>query len=291
MEFRQLEYFLAVAEELSVTEAASRLAVAQSTVSSGLRALEQDLGVRLFDREPRSLRLTAVGERLLTPARTLLEDAERLRVLAGEAGTGLRGQLRIGTFSSMEQMFDLPTVLHEFRQRYPGLDVRLFASVAGSTGFADDLTRGRLDAAFYAADPVPELETVPVASAPFVALVPQGHRLSGRGSVTLAELAEHSWVDTPKGYANRTVLEGALLERRLTRRVTAEVTGIPGVPPYVAAGLGVAVIPDVVNAPGCVRLAVAEPLPPWTLTVAIRRGAGRRPAIAAFLDMVSGERP
>jgi DNA-binding transcriptional LysR family regulator len=107
MEVRQLRYFVAVAEELSFTRAESRLLTAQSTVSAGVRALEEDLHVRLFDRSTRNVVLSPVGAAFLVEAKTILESVERARFVAGEVAGGLRGSLRIGTLPGCS-VIDLP---------------------------------------------------------------------------------------------------------------------------------------------------------------------------------------
>lgn len=282
MELRYLRYFLAVVAEGGVTDAASALGAAQSTVSTGLRSLERELAVGLFHRSARSVRLTPAGERLVPQARRILDDVDRLRGMAAQEGGGLRGQVRIGTFTAMEQMFDLPALLRRFQGRYPGIDVRLLASLGGSRGLGEDLVRGRLDVAFLSGPARRGTEEVPVTSAPYIAVLPPDHRLAGRSSVRLAELSEDPWVDTLEGYANRADVERALGRQEIDRRVVAEVSGLPGIPAYVAAGFGVAVVPDVIECPGCAVAPVADGVGPWTLSIATRRGGSGNPVLAAL---------
>src|SRR4051794_41877015 len=99
METRLLQYFVAVAGELSVTEAARRRYAAQSPVSAGLRSLAAELGVELLHRTTKTVELTAAGEELLTEARRILDAVERLHTFADETDTGDRGRLALGTFA------------------------------------------------------------------------------------------------------------------------------------------------------------------------------------------------
>ncbi|MGX6446724.1 LysR family transcriptional regulator [Patulibacter sp. S7RM1-6] len=284
METRLLEYFVAVASEQSVTEAARRLYAAQSTVSAGLRSLETELGVQLLHRTTQSVRLTAAGAELLGDARRILDAVERLQVFASETASGRRGRLTLGTFTGQDHVHDLPAALADFRTAYPHVDLRLVSSQRGSTGYAEDLIRGRLDVAFFALTPSPELDVVELLEVPYVALAGPSHPLASEPSVTLAQLAPEPWIDSPAGYGGRVGLEQALAQRRLRRQVVAEIADVLAIPEYVATGMGVAVVPDIIDASGCVKLALTEPIAPWTVNLATRPNAGDRPAVAALID-------
>ena len=283
METRLLEYFVAVAGELSVTEAARRVYAAQSTVSAGLRSLETELGVKLLDRTTQSVRLTPAGEELLADARRILAAVERLHVLASETASGQRGRLTLGTFTGQDLVHDLPSALRAFRTTHPHVDLRLHSSQRGSTGYAEDLLRGRLDVAFFALTPPPELDVVELLERPYVALVGPAHPCANHPTVSLADLAADPWIDSPPGYGNRIGLERALAERRLRRQVVAEIADVLAIPNYVATGMGVAVVPDIIESSGCVKLALTEPIAPWTVTLAMRPNATERPAVAALI--------
>src|SRR5919201_2048561 len=284
METRLLEYFVAVAGELSVTEAARRVYAAQSTVSAGLRSLETELGVQLLHRTTQSVQLTAAGEELLTYARRVLDAVGRLHVLASETVGGQRGRLTLGTFTGQDLVHDLPSALRAFRTTHPRVDLRLLSSQRGSTGYAEDLIRGRLDVAFFALTPPPELDVVELLEVPYVALVDPSHPCATDPTVSLASLASSPWIDSPPGYGNRIGLERALVQHSLRRQVVAEIADVLAIPGYVATGMGVAVVPDIIDPRGCVKLAVAEPIPPWKVTLATRPGATDRPAVAALID-------
>jgi DNA-binding transcriptional LysR family regulator len=284
METRLLEYFVAVAGELSVTEAARRLYAAQSTVSAGLRSLETELGVRLLHRTTQTVQLTAAGEELLTEARRILDAVERLRLLASETASGERGRLTLGTFTGQDLVHDLPSALRAFRVSRPHVDVRLISSQRGSTGYAEDLIRGRLDVAFFALTPPPELDVVELLEVPYVALVAQSHTFATDPTVSLARLASEPWIDSPPGYGSRVGVEHALAERGLRRQVVAEIADVLAIPGYVATGMGVAVVPDIIDPVGCAKLALAEPIAPWTVTLATRPNATDRPAVAALIE-------
>ncbi|WP_137292939.1 LysR family transcriptional regulator [Nocardioides dongxiaopingii] len=292
MDQRAVEQFVAVAEELSVTRAARRLYAAQSTVSAGVRSLEHELGTRLFERTTRSMRLTEAGERVLPEARALLAAATRMHDVAADDDAQLRGRVRLGSFAGLD-VVDLPHVVATFRAEHPLVDLVLSASPHGSTGLVDDLRRGRLDVAFSSLPDRsdPDLVSVPLVALPFVVLVPPGHRLARRRRVRLAELADEGWVDTLAGYGNRVLLDRTLGERGVRRRLVVEVAELPSVPRYVAAGVGVAVVPDVVEAPGCVRVDLVDGPAPWSVAVCTRRHDGPGAAARALVAALVGPGP
>lgn len=284
METRLLEYFVTVASELSVTEAARRLYAAQSTVSAGLRSLESELGVELLRRSTQSIQVTPAGEELLTDARRILDAVERLHVLARETTSGHRGRLALGTFTGQDLVHDLPSALHDFSTSHPNIDLRLIASDRGSTGYAEDLIRGRLDVAFFALPPPVELDVIELVEVPYVALVGRDHPLAAGATASLPQLAPEPWIDSPPGYGNRVGLERALTHQRLRRKVIAEVSDVLAIPRYVATGLGVAVVPDIIDSSDCVKLTLTDELEPWSVSLATRPDAADRPAVSALID-------
>jgi DNA-binding transcriptional LysR family regulator len=178
VELRQLRYFVTVAEERGFGRAAERLHIVQPAVSQQIRRLERELGVRLFDRSTRRVRLTAAGEQLLPEARSALASAERVRKVA--AGIGLR--LDIGTSQGLGERLerviealDLPVRLHAL-----SLTDRLAA-----------VRDGELDAAFVRVQTTaPGLELIPVWVDPLVAALPATHPLAAHAVLSLKQLAD-----------------------------------------------------------------------------------------------------
>lgn len=119
-----------------------------------------------------------------------------------------------------------------------------------------------------------------------VALLPPTHPLASEAGVSLTQLAGENWVDVLPGSGTRVQLERELERRCLTRRVIVEVGTLPSVPVHVAAGLGVGVVPNVLDTSGCVALPLLDDFPSWTLSIAMRRGGSRRPVVAACIDAV-----
>jgi DNA-binding transcriptional LysR family regulator len=194
-ELRQLRYFVAIAEEGSLTRAAARLHIAQQSLSQQVRTLEAQLGATLFERSSRGVTLTDVGAVLLREARPVLARAERAAEAVRRAARGEQGELRVGFLSTVANSFMAP-VVRAFRERHPGVtlhteDLAIAALVAG-------LRDGTLDAGLSRPPLVEDLATEDVLREPIAAVLPEGHRLAGRAELTLADLADEPWVLTPR---------------------------------------------------------------------------------------------
>ena len=189
MELRQLEYFVAVAEELHFGRAAERLHIGQPAVSQQLRRLERELGAELFDRSPRHVRLTPAGEALLPQARDVLTAVARARSAVKAASGAKNGPLRIGTSSGLGER--LEQVLDELLRLAPDLDVEL-VTIGPTSERLDRVADGSLDAAFVRGA-VPDegrgLRVVPLWPDQLVAAVPARHPIAKAEYATYAELA------------------------------------------------------------------------------------------------------
>lgn len=287
---RQLEYFVAVAEELSFTRAAQRLFTVQSSVSAAIRGLETDLKTTLFDRSTRRVALSAAGEALLPEAKAALEALDRARAAVEEASAGLRGNIRIGTLARL-RLVNLAELLGAFHRKYPLVDVQVATSPTGSSGLADDVRHGRLDVALVGLSR-PELHGLEIhdlASVPFVVLLPGSHPLASQQAVRLEELKGERFVDMPHGFGNRSMVDRAFETVGLPRRVRVEVPELTTIPDYVRAGLGVAVVPalELTTTPDVAQLPIAGTELTWTLSVVTI--SGRRPsrAVTALLDLLT----
>ncbi len=186
MELRQLQYFVAVAEEGGFGRAAERLSIVQSAVSQQVRTLERTLGVQLFDRSTRHVRLTGAGERLLPEARAVLAAVERTRRVATGIAAGDDGVLRLGTIHGPgDRIYRL---LAELAQLAPGLSVRPRRLPVAERLAA--VRAGELDAALVrAASTAPGLNLRSVWSDPLFVAVTAGHPLPSGSAVRLAQFA------------------------------------------------------------------------------------------------------
>jgi DNA-binding transcriptional LysR family regulator len=186
MELRHLRYFVAIAEERSFTRAAERLWVAQPGLSTQIRRLESELGVRLFERHSRGVDLTGAGELLLERARAALAAADLARATGRDIESGILGSVRLG-LSSAPRWRGTAELLDSFARARPAVEVSVLESYGGA--LARDLRDGRLDAvivpSIFAS---PEFRGVALGSEPWMVLVGAAHKLAGEGPLPAHEL-------------------------------------------------------------------------------------------------------
>src|ERR1051326_8113956 len=125
MELRHLRYFVAVAEEQNVSRAATRLHISQPPLSRQIRDLEHELGIALFARGSKPVRLTEAGRAFLAEARALLQHAEGVMQMAKAVASGERGEIHVGYAPSLTVEL-LPRALRYFRESNPGVHVQLY---------------------------------------------------------------------------------------------------------------------------------------------------------------------
>jgi DNA-binding transcriptional LysR family regulator len=185
-ELRHLRYFVAVAQELSFSRAAERLHMAQSPLSAAIRQLEAELGVTLFERTTRAVRLTAAGERLLARGLPALSAVEGAFAEARDAGRGVLGTLRIG--SSPAARHELrPALIARVREELPGVELELSEATSGT--LRRELLGERLDAALlFCSHPVPGLARRVLSEDAVHVLMRSSHRLAGWETVAIEAL-------------------------------------------------------------------------------------------------------
>lgn len=193
MELRHLRYFVAVAEEGSLTLAAERrLHTAQPSLSRQIRALEQEVGVPLLRRNPRGVELTEAGAVFLDYARLALAQADSAREAARRAGTAPKGSFAIG-FLTGQEMNWLPEVMRIMRDTLPDVNVTVSSQI--SPALAGSVARGKLDVAFMRPETnVPELAFRPVRREPLVVVLPSDHHLAAQPAIRPQELVGETFI-------------------------------------------------------------------------------------------------
>ena len=241
MELRQLEYFVAVAEEANFTRAAARVHISQSGVSAQLRQLERELGTPLIDRSTRTATLTAAGEAAIEPARAALAAAAAVRRAVDDVRGVVRGELTLGMVTGCE-VVPWFAALAGFRTDHPGITVDL--AEGDSATLVDRLRVGELDAGLVAvAGEVPGgLESAPIISEGLGALVPAGHPLARRRTVSLATLAEQPLVTLPRGTGVRGALDASAAAAGLTTDVALQASAPSAVADLARRGAGIGVL-------------------------------------------------
>jgi DNA-binding transcriptional LysR family regulator len=293
MELRQLGYFVAVAKDNSFTKAAHRLHLSQSALSIAIRALERDLGARLFDRTRREVALSDAGRALLPEALRVLTAADAARAVVGDVGHGLRGTVRVGLMQA-SPLVDMARILHRYHRERPLVKILPRPAEGGSGALADALRAGDLDVAVASlpGGPHPGLQLAPLAAEPIRLITPPEHPLAARRSVSVEELATGDFVEFPAGFGTRSAVDTAFAEAGLERRICIEVSDLATLAELVRAGLGLAALP-LSLLPNRGRLAVVDIEPAPIFEVALALPTDRRPKAAtqAFVDLIGAMHP
>src|SRR5215831_10620103 len=242
LDLRLVEYFVTVAEELHFGRAAERLHIAQPSLSQQIRRLENVIGVALLERNSRGVRLTDAGETLLREGRKILSQAQYTIQATRAAGTA---ELAIGFYGSAANTL-LPTVLAVFAKRHPSVTVSAHELLFGSI---DVILNGTIDLAFTRLLPgQTELEVEILTYEKRLAVLPSTHPLAARESLTFADLNHESFIINP-AIPNDPKPPRWLAEQRrhgLPGRIAARATSVQEILTLVAAGRGIALVPEAV---------------------------------------------
>ncbi|WP_233842486.1 LysR family transcriptional regulator [Dyella sp. 2HG41-7] len=290
-DFRQLRYFVAVAEELSFTRAAQRLHLSQPPLSQQIQALEQELGVKLLERDKRNVALTAPGRLFLEQARQILAMADDARAQVAEAAAGFSGQLKLAYTVSVSFHPALPQTLLRLGQNAPNVRVWLTEMYTEPQFVA--LRNGQIDVGFVRDVPTHEDDAYAIRldvidREPLLLAMPENHRLAGRSSVELGEVAGDPFVIQPRELA-------ATLYDRLVRLaskagfhpvIRQHAQQINGLVALVSAGIGLSLVPasmQAVKLPGVSYVPLADPDAYLLLAVA-SRAENPSPVVLQFLE-------
>lgn len=242
MDRRQIEYFLAVVAHGSFTSAAHALNVTQPSLSHGIGALEREIGVELFTRLGRGVRLTSAGEALLEPAQQIVRDFATARTSVQRV-RGLRnGRLDIVALTTLA-VDPLARMVGEFRGRHPGIDIRI-VDPEQAVAVADMVRSGQCELGL--ADfsvPATGLRTLELPEQEMLAVLPSDAPAPGRRTLTIREVAALDLVTTPQGTTTRTMIEQALAGAGVPLRIAVETTHRAAIVPLVLAGAGSALLP------------------------------------------------
>ena len=241
---KQLRSFCHTARFGSITRAAKQVMVSQPAVSTHIRTLEQELGVLLFERNGPRITLTRIGQRLYHHAMPLMVGMDRLHDTFLEEHYGVvSDDLRIGA-GEVSAAYVLPEYLKRFQECYAG--IRIIVKTGTGQQRLDWLRDYELDLVVAAMDfPPPDVEFHPIVESELVLITPEDHPLAGRDSVTSEDAAAYPFVGhTTERYASQVAeviagLHGVALD------VAVEVNGWGVITNYVAAGVGISVVPDV----------------------------------------------
>lgn len=258
MEVHQIRYFCAVAEAGNFTRAAEAARISQPSLSQQILKLEDELGAKLFDRLPRSARLTQFGKAFLPKAQSILRQIGDARIEIREMANLERGEVVLGAIPTIAPYL-LPAILSSFARQHPSVLVSVVEEI--TPVLLDRLHEGTIDLALLAL-PVPgdELISTELAQEPLFAALPDHHALAQRRSVALAELANEPFLLLKEGHCFRENTLLACRRSHVNPNVVFESGQFATILAMVSAGVGVSVVPQMATSPvkGCRFVAIAD---------------------------------
>lgn len=285
MDLLQLKYFRVVAQTEHMTKAAEMLYIAQPSLSQMIGRLEEELGVPLFDRQGRQIRLNRFGRAFLEHVDRLLAELEEgQRKVRDMAGLG-QGQVSL-TVTALRLM---PEILSSFLARYPQVSFQL--SQGSTMQMQSQLESGEIDLCISAL-PIthPGIQWRPLLTEEIFLVVPPRHRLAGRGTVPLCEVAHETFVSVPPGNGLRDLMDMLCKEAGFTPHVRYEGDEPAAIYDLVDAGLGIAFAPAIAwkqaGKPGETWLHITDPICQRTLGLAWHKERYLSQAARSFRQFV-----
>lgn len=289
---RQLEYLVAVAEELSFRAAAERCHVSQPALSEQIRLLEEQLGVRLFERDSKRVALTEAGAHVLERARAVLGDVDTLVDAALGQGGPLSGTLVLGAIPTVAP-YVLPGLVAAARAAHPRL--RLVLREAQTATLLEALRAGRVDAALLALPAsAAGLSSVPLCEDPFLLAAPRGHRLAAKGPARLSDLRREEVLLLEDGHCLRDQALALCGEAGASEAQDVRATSLRTLARLVATGLGVTLLPALARdeaADGVVLRPFRAPAPGRTLGLCWRASSARGRDFLLLAETLRGVLP
>jgi DNA-binding transcriptional LysR family regulator len=295
MELRDCRYFVAVAEELHFGRAAARLNMAQPPLSQRIKALEEELGARLFARTSRSVALTPAGEAFWREARVLLDQAEKAGETARRVAHGLAGRVTVGFVNPAMDAF-LSVALAQFRDAAPHMELALREMTTREQTQA--FLAGRLDVGFlrYAGQAIPGASLSVVSRERYILAIPAGHALARKSRIALNKLDGIPMIMPPRVslLALHQAMTAAFAKAGAAPVTVQEAASKFTTLSLVAAGVGLALLPASVRVwkrEGVVFRDIDGDLPVVELAAAIpedRDNAAARRLVGMAMDAASG---
>jgi LysR family hydrogen peroxide-inducible transcriptional activator len=284
MEVHQLRYFCAVVETGSFTRAAAREQVAQPSLSQQIMKLEEELGVRLFDRLGRAVRLTNLGQLFLPRARSILNEMRTAKQEVAQNQSTVAGPVYIGVIPTIAPYF-LPARIAKFSRKYPQATINVVEEV--TVPLLDRLRAGLLDFAVMA---LParghDLECFPLHTERLFAILPNGHPLAGKRTVMMKELHHQPFLLLRNDHCFRDTAIELCKRTRVLPQVVFESGQFSSILGMVGAGLGISIVPEMAleKRSDCCSVLIGDERASRTIGVAALKGHFLSRAPLAFLD-------
>lgn len=259
MELRQLRYFIEVAEREHVTKAADHLHVAQSSISLQIAKLEAELGVNLFERVGRQVKLTQIGKVFLNHVKSAVHDIDYAKEKIDEYLDPENGTIKIGYPTSLANHF-LPTVISAFRDNQPNVSYHL--RQGSYINLIESVKTGDIGLAFIGPVPTndPDLESFILFTEGFSVLLPANHPFADKKSINLSDLRNDNFVLFPKGYILEKLAVEACEHAGFVPNIIAVGEDMDAIKGLVTAGIGISILPDGTFSDAIPRFTVKIPI-------------------------------
>lgn len=272
MDIRQMQVLIEVARLRSFTKAAEALYITQPTISKTIKAMEEELGVVLFDRVGKKIELTDAGQIIATQAQQIVTSFHNLMAELDDLRNLKKGHLRIGLPPMVGASF-FPKVIGEFHQRYPDITIQLFED--GAKKVEQDVAGGLLDVGVVVLPTVEaELSSFPFVEEKLNLVVHPSHPLAERESAELAELAQDGFVLFREDFTLHGRIIGECAKAGFQPHVIYESSQWDLISGMVAVGLGITLLPETIcreiDDEGVRIIPLVKPIIPWKLGIVWR---------------------
>jgi len=287
MEFHQLRYVCAIAETGSFSRAAERCQIAQPSLSQQVLKLEEDLGVRLFDRLGRSIRITEAGRAFLPHARSILEQMETARSSVADKNRGVHGSVAVGAIPTIAPYL-MPRYAAGFTKKYPEAKLRIVEETTPI--LVEGLRDLSIDLAILA---LPlrhkDLEFLPIRVEPLFVALPKDHPRAATESIPLKSLRGEPFVMLRDGHCFRDLSITTCNHARITPNIAFETDQFSSVLGMVAAGVGISLVPEMAidRNSGCRYVGLSDTCATRTIVAAVLRGRSFNRVQQNFLAAIS----
>ncbi|MDE2344367.1 MAG: LysR family transcriptional regulator [Betaproteobacteria bacterium] len=285
MNINELRYIVAVAQTRNFRRAAEKCFVSQPALSTAVQKLEEELGLRIFERSRTEVSITPNGERIVSQAALILEEVERLRLMARQGTDPLMGPLRLGVIHTVGPYL-LPDLIAQLHRSAPEMPLQVEENTTAR--LEEELRQGALDVAIVALPlGAPALATRPLYSEPFEVVVPKNHRWAGRASISSAELGEEQVLLLPSVHCFSTQVVETCPELGVKHALVQQGNSLETLRNMVASGMGITVLPATANSskyrsPLLEIIPFESPVPSRQIGMAWRKSFSRIAALDAI---------